>query len=145
MAIRDKYSVQYAFTVTLKPKKWFVKPAEEQYDGTSMPLAEFLKSISHRVTLVTELTKNFCVHYHGVIDFRILEDINLRKRFHDAFRTSKDFGYVNIKQIDDLDGWIEYINKSLADTSKAINRRPIIIDEHNTFSEQDMANFGCTW
>lgn len=145
METKDKVSVRYAFTVTLKPKRWFDWPAEEQYDATAMPLAEYLKTIGCKVTLVCELTKAYNVHYHGIITLPLVKNANLMKRFVDSFRRSKDYGFVNIKPIDNEIGWIEYINKSLADTCKSINRRPIIIDKFNVFDTTVMSNYGCTW
>lgn len=123
-----KESVKYSFTVTLQPK-WFKFTATEQYDMTFTPLYQILSSLSARFGCIAELTKAFNIHYHGVITFNLDENNKLyMKAFNDAFRKSLFFGFVNIKQITDEQGWINYLKKDLLDTKKLINRPPIIND-----------------
>lgn len=124
-------SVSYAFTVTLR-SKLYADPAEVQYDKTYKEVLQILNAISSQFTLVAELTKAFNVHYHGVISWAsIPKGVNLRKKFTDAFRPSKQIGYVNIKQIENDAGWNEYITKSLVETRDSLSRPPIVHDWFN--------------
>lgn len=124
-------TVQYAFTVTLRPKL-YAEPAQAQFDKTYFTLYTLLKSLSaDDLTIVAEQTKNFNVHYHGIINFIYDPRVFAPKLFTDAFRNHKLFGFVNIKQIDDLSGWMEYIKKDLPLTKQCINRPPIIKDSKN--------------
>jgi len=140
-----KTSVLYAFTVTLKPKPYFLLMAEDQYDDTAMPLAEHLRAIGLKFTLVSELTKNFNIHYHGIITLPLGKDVNVRKKFVDSFRRSKLFGFVKIDQITNEEGWIDYIGKSLDEVYNAIHRRPIIKDDFEIFEISKTDKYGCTW
>jgi len=122
-------SVIYSFTITLKPNL-FKEVAEEQYDRTYLVLTKELLSLSSEVTLVAELTRAANVHYHGMIRFNTTK-IDLRKYFIDHFRKSKYFGFVCIKQIDNLQGWQDYIKKDLKTTKQSIGRPPVLIDQFN--------------
>lgn len=124
-------SVLYSFTVTLKPVMYKFKP-QTQYDKTYIDLAKLLKSLNCKLTMICEYTKNYNIHYHGVIQF-LSKSKDHMKDFYDVFRIVKSFyGFVNIKQIDDLDGWKSYISKELNDFH---DRRPIIIDEHEFYNQ----------
>lgn len=106
-------SCKFAITITLKPML-FKNTATEQYDETYLPLHRLLKALCFEHTVVAELTKAFNVHYHGVV---VMPDWgNCRKRFVDAFRKSRSFGYVCIKMIDDEQGWYDYIRKGIKGT-----------------------------
>lgn len=126
-------SVKYAFTVTLKPRA-FVEPGDVQYDKASYGLYKHLKALCRALTLVAELTKNCNIHYHGIITFTNASIKNV-KRFHDSFRGNSIFGYVNIVQITDLNGWVDYLKKSIHDTCCVIERPPILCDEFNVLSD----------
>lgn len=134
-----RFSQRYAFTVTLKPSQ-FNKNAEDQYDDCIKDIESKLTSVCAHVTVVAELTKNCNIHFHGIADFD-LNHPNLIKKFHDHFRCrclnkykcKCKFGFVNIKQMDNENGWVEYIRKDLKTTYEAIARRPIIKDDFNIF------------
>lgn len=135
-------SVRYSYTITLKPVLYKFK-AEEQYDKTYCRIATELGSFS-TFTLIAECTKGFNVHYHGTISFNECTK-NCMKKFVDYFRGDKEIGYVNIKQITDEPGWIDYISKSIKDTCIALNRRPIIMDDFDYFTSDDYALYGTEW
>lgn len=120
-------SVHYAFTITLMPAKAFKNDATQQYDDTVGHVVGYLRSMSNMFSLTAELTKNCNIHYHGVIQFGTLSS-NLRKYFIDTFRKSKLCGFVNITQIDDFNGWRDYIMKDIITTTNSINRPSIIVD-----------------
>lgn len=128
-------SVMYAFTVTLKPVM-FRRSIEEQYDSTYLELSTRLKSLPCKLTMICELTSNYNIHYHGIIVF-ITKSRSHEKDFKDLFRKSQIFGFTNIKQVDDFNGWVDYIKKDVTVSVKIINRPPVIIDEHDLFNVFD--------
>lgn len=121
-------SVLYSFTVTLKPILYSLE-ANEQYDVTYSNLVRLLKNLNVCITMVSEYTKCFNIHFHGIIQFKT-PNKNHMKQFYDLFRKNKLFGFVNIRQIDDLENWIKYMKKDLHEFT---DRRPIIIDEFGEF------------
>lgn len=138
-----KYSVEYAFTLTLKPKIFAQEP-EDQYDKSSAHASARLNTLSDQFTLIAELTKNYNIHYHGIIKFP-LKKKDLMKEFYKCFRTDLIIGFVNIRQIDDKSKWIDYISKDLCRTKDAIIRRPIINDMLDVFDNEQRALYGVTW
>lgn len=125
-------SVKYSFTITLKPNLFQYK-AEEQYDKSYLTLVKHLMTLSKKFSVVAELTKNYNIHYHGIITFTLHEKqkSNFMKKFTDSFRKNTCFGFVNIKQITDEQGWINYITKDLKITRESICRPPVLIDSFN--------------
>lgn len=132
-----KYSVLYAFTVTLLPRIYKKEP-EVQFYETSELLRDKLKIVSNnRLTLVGEITKNYNIHYHGFIQFPIVARQDNMKFFHKLFRTDKVFGFVQIKQCTDDHGWQEYISKDIHRTSEVLpGIKPIICDSLMYFTEE---------
>lgn len=126
------YTQAYAFTVTLLPRL-FQHPSEVQFDTTYLKLKDKLIELSDTFTLIAEHTKNMNIHYHGVIKFLTVRCKNAIKYFKDHFRRDKLFGFVDIKIMDDEDGWRDYIKKEFKETLDVINRRPIIVDGFNFF------------
>lgn len=125
-------SVKYAATITLQPKLYKYKP-EEQYDKSYMHIAKQLMALGTKVDLVAELTKNYNIHYHLVIQFvNFKPKSNLMLMFHNAFRNDPIVGFVNIKQIEDEVKWLDYIMKDINITKETINRPPIILNEIHT-------------
>lgn len=139
MGTQKGISQRYAFTVTLNPRM-FRDNAEVQYDNVAEIANVKVSSIANKYTMVCELTKNCNIHFHGICDFQ-LGPVNLIKRFYDYFRCKCKnryqckctLGFVNIKVIEDENGWIEYIKKDLKTTYDSICRSPIIHDGLNVF------------
>lgn len=121
-----QYSQLYAFTLTLKPK-FFVSTAEKQYDETINIVKHELNRLGN-YTVIAEFTKNYNVHYHGIISFPLMGKKNLMKLFSDHFRNHKQIGFVNIKPLTDEKGWIEYICKGLKETRDTLKCEPVIYD-----------------
>lgn len=121
-------SVKYSFTVTLQNKMYVYKP-EEQYDFTYLELIKRLKALGATFTIIAELTLNGNLHYHGIITFHQRSKSHSLD-FKNVFRTSKIFGYSNIKQIEDYEGWVEYIIKELHNTKDILCRPPIVYDDN---------------
>lgn len=143
-------SVRYSATITLKPRMYQYK-AEQQYDMTYPDLIKHLLCNGvHKMTVISELTKNFNIHMHLTITVLIPKDcgksVNIQKKFVDSFRKSPVFGFVNIKQIsEDENGWVEYISKDFQSFVDSTGRRPILKDDFDYFSETDYALFGTEW
>jgi len=132
-ALAKKETIKYAFTVTLKPQ-CFKKDARAQFEGTADAIEEILCGLGYNVTCVAELTKNYNIHFHGIITFtKFSFYVNYQKLFVDKFRNNKVFGFVNIKQMEDESGWIEYISKDFQTTFKSIYKEPIIVDTLGIF------------
>lgn len=126
---RSNTSVLYAFTITLQPKLYKLKP-EEQYDKTYMHVAKLLKSMNTDVDLIAELTRSANLHMHGIIRFKNFKPkTNLMVMFHNSFRNDSFVGFVNIKQITDEKKWLDYIMKDVNTTLESIHRPPIILNE----------------
>lgn len=125
----------YSFTVTLNPKMHRYEP-EEQYDRCKNDLYMLLKSLSNNFTLVVELTQNMNAHMHGIIE------LHHKKHWYKAFRKSDIFGFTTCREIYDMEGWKEYIRKSLKDTYDTINRRPILRDDFKVYSENQIFLYG---
>lgn len=140
-------SVRYSFTITLKPSLYNV-PASVQYDKTYDELYKHLcQNFNVKLTLVAELTRNYNIHFHGTIVFIMINvhKYNVMKRFVDSFRKSKIFGFVNIKQIEDEPGWIDYISKGFHDFTRDTNRRPILQDDFDYWKPDIYALYGTEW
>lgn len=136
-------SFNYAFTLTLVKRLYDLKP-EEQYDLVIADLMADIIDISTKRTVIIEITKSYNVHIHGVMKIPLTDKIRCIKKFYDKWRKHRFVGYTNIKQMEDY-GWVEYIKKDIATTSKAIDRRPIIWDDFNYFTIDEIAKFGTQW
>lgn len=132
------WSVDYAVTITLKPKMRRLN-AEEQFAR----LAHYF--VNHwgvnkgiKATLIAELHKSYDVHLHGIISINLDSlDTKYLKRpmryVHDMFRKSDLVGYVVIKQVEHYNIWCEYIMKGLGvgnEVSEAIGAYPTILDDY---------------
>lgn len=136
-------SFNYAFTITLVRRLYDLKP-EEQYDLVVADLMYDIVDISTKRTVILECTKSFNIHFHGVMKIPITDHVRCVKKFYDKWRKHRFVGYTNIKQMEDY-GWIEYIKKDIAKTHRAIDRRPILWDDFNYFTTDEIANHGCQW
>lgn len=137
-------TVRYSYTITLKPRM-YIDPAEIQFDLTFSELRTILRSLSVKFTLVAEVTKKgHNIHYHGTITLPMSRK-NPIKRFIDAFRKTKHYGFVSIKQITEENGWKEYIKKELKETKEEIERRPVIEDDFNYFDNNEKALYAHQW
>lgn len=129
----------YFFTITLQPNLYKLT-ADEQYDKTTPELIVMLKLLSEKFTLVTELTKSLNVHWHGIIQLG-----DKKNPFVNMFRGDKMFGFVNISPIRNESQVYEYIRKDLENTAKELNRRSILRDDYNVFSNKEKCMFGTSF
>lgn len=148
------FSVNYSFTLTLRPKCYIHEP-ERQYDDTYEYIRRKLSSLSQAFTIIAEVTKSYNVHYHGLISFYYNDNIKLVnnninqrdfiKEFHKCFRNDTFVGYIKIDQMRDENNWKAYLKKDLEHTMNAINRRPLIWDFFDWFDSEERAIYGITW
>lgn len=134
MATSSKTTFRYAFTLTLKPVM-YKYTSEEQYDKTYLLAFKHVRSRCVDLTMVAEHTKAFNIHYHGMLKFPWQAGCDPRKKFVDSFRNHPFIGFVNIKQIEDEPGWIDYIKKDLKQTRDMLNRPPIIADDFTVLQD----------
>lgn len=128
---------QYAFTVTLSKKMHHQYTNHDQLSITSDSLKRMLENItdSKNYCLIAELTQAHDIHYHGIIRFRLNRFTCPINAFYNNFKNnSNKFGFVNIKPIDDYNGWKEYLCKELNSFKFKLNKRPIIHNGDGTFS-----------
>lgn len=134
-------SWKYSFTVTLKPNL-YKDTANIQYDLTVKRLRHIIASLDCTATIVAELTSGWNIHYHGILQFEMIPDIDYNQRslmkvFTDYFRNHRHFGFVNIKPITDEQGWIDYMSKDLDDFYNILGRGPIIKDDYRYYINKE--------
>lgn len=134
-------SVKYSFTVTLKPHMYRLNP-EIQYDHTNCECITILQRLHTKFTVIVELNQNFNVHMHGAIMF-LKKSKNHMFDFKNAFRNSKYFGYVDIRQITDFGGWKDYLQKDLAKTRILVGRPSVLHDDFELFTIFDEFTVKC--
>lgn len=129
----------YFFTVTLLPIM-YKKDIDKQYDDTANELYVSLKILSEKITLVAELSRNFNVHYHGIIRLD-----GSKRKFVNMFRGDKKFGFVNLSLIKSAEKVYAYISKDIKISTEELGRRVIIHDDYNVFSTRDRMLYGCSF
>lgn len=129
--IDEGYTSPFAFTITIKPFMFKCKP-KIQLSKTLPIIQERLKN--HIVSLVWEFTKNYNVHYHGIIQ---LSKFKLKGKdpmyyWYNIFRRDLALGFTNITQITHFDKWVQYLMKS-SDSLNMQNSMPcsVLMDNHN--------------
>lgn len=126
---QQRYSVDYAFTLTIS-KQLRQQCIEDQYDTVKDLLTVLF--LNYRWTCVVELHEDMNTHYHGIISFplpikgRSCETLfaNLVRNKIKILGTQRKF-----KQIDDFQGWKDYLLKDITKTSMHI-ARPIFLNDH---------------
>lgn len=133
-------SVLYFATVTLLPCM-YKGNLEAQYEATYKEIFRICKDMSSTCSIIAESTKNYNIHYHLLICFKNYKvRTNLRKMFIDKFRNNELFGFVNITQVEDLNGVVQYCLKEYKQTTKDLNAPSIICDELHLFPENDFGS-----
>lgn len=135
-----KLSVMYAVTHTLNPRYAKEHTFEQQYVSTRSIIYTILRNKRIKSTFVCEMTKNNDCHYHGLIQIN-LSDLTkkqaycLTKYYRDLFRQYPEIGFSCVNLVTDDNGWIEYMKKSLDETSHFI-KRPVVMDDYNVFESR---------
>lgn len=128
----------YSFTVTLKPSMYRYEP-EEQFDMLYRELFLIMKRLSNNFTLVTELTSNYNIHWHGIIE------LHHKKKWYSVFRKTDKFGFTCCREIYDMTEWKKYISKSLGETMANIGRPPILNDDYKVFDIAEQLCYKQFW
>jgi len=122
----------YAFTLTINPKL-HKSTIIHQLNCT----ARSLQSLMHhaKISTVVELTTNYNVHYHGIIQFHYMDIKNKTPEsyWHNKLRNHPTLGYSMLKVMTDEEGWKNYILKDVPRTMAELKHsyyNPIINDEH---------------
>lgn len=129
------WSSIHAITITLNPKMFCMEPVMQRnaLQGLLNSICENNEDI--RISLIAELTKAQNIHGHGLVQVRIPQGNKQTVPFLCAkvFRPLKDIGYICVKQIEDYDGWLEYITKEISITRHNLEESPILLDYINAF------------
>lgn len=121
-------SVDIALTVTLQPKM-FKEVPPSQYRMSITELELMLLDITGRnYVIIPELTpKNGNVHYHIILKIPVTQLVQKKGPIYcirNIFRNTKHFGYIDIKQCTDVQGWIQYMLKELDQTILMLDLSP---------------------
>lgn len=108
-----------------------------QFDDTANELYVSLRQLSNKISLVAELSKNYNVHYHGIISLK-----GSKRKFINYFRNDKKFGFVNASPIKNEENVFSYIQKDVVNTYQELDRRPIIKDDYNIFPLKSRMLYG---
>lgn len=126
----------YAFTLTVNPKL-HKRSIVHQLNCTARSLMALFTHA--KLTIVIELTQNYNVHYHGIIQFHYadIRDKAPESYWYNKLRDHPTIGYTVLKVMDDEAGWKNYIIKDMPRTAKELEKTyytPIVIDEHQLAS-----------
>lgn len=139
MSIKKTRTVLYALTHTVSPV--FARCSNDitQYDHLSSIIND-LKVLDVKMSVIAEYQKNGNIHLHGVMDMEMPQRGLALNRYKQHFKDkllSKYFGYMDFKQIDNLEGWLKYLKKDLDETYNLLEHRrhPIIRDDFGYFNE----------
>lgn len=125
MLKKNALSWEYAITITLNPKL-FKLTTRQQFEKTANEIVKFMKTMTTKLTLVTEVTEKYNIHYHGVF---VTDRKNIQYKINNMVRGHKLFGFVMIKPVTDLGGWVEYLGKDIKKTKGMMNVLPIICND----------------
>lgn len=103
-----RYSVDYALTITLRPVM-YIHTAQKQYDLITPEILQIFSEC--KLILVPELTKQYNLHFHGIINVPLCDGRDPSKWIHDKVRTHRKIGMICVKQITDYDTWLTYCMK----------------------------------
>lgn len=165
MAKIEDYTQDYALTVTLNPRIREKGTAEQHIymrsyiecilkDRIMQYVADYkgikMKDLKRpRLTLVTELTKSYDIHYHGILSFPMsyglrCPEIFMRNLFRDRYKGNpakmeqKDYiGFILLKPVEDWGKWSDYIAKDIDDFKQKMKMGPIICDDYEFFEAED--------
>jgi len=130
--MENEFTQIYAFTLTINPKL-NKSTIVHQLNCT----ARSLQAIFHhaKISTVIELTPNYNVHYHGMIQFRKTEikDKAPESYWYNKLRSHPTIGYTVLKVLTDETKWVEYILKDVPRTQRELEKTyysPILFDVH---------------
>lgn len=107
----------HAITLTLRPK-YYSMSLEEQLHLSSNEI-KALNNVQYHV--IAELTPNYNIHYHGVIQIVKPNKYSLLRQLYDITRKMEIIGFCCIKPLDDYEVWQSYIYKDYDKTNADVN------------------------
>lgn len=131
----DEDSVEYSWTLTTHGR-FRKKDPGDQFDELKKVLLELPKYV--RATIVAECHKDYSVHCHGVVRFR-LDHMHSKykmcpsKSLFDLFRCHPFIGHMKMDQITEHGQWKMYLEKDMSNTYKYLVRNPLIRDDLKMF------------
>lgn len=137
-------TIQYTLNITLSPHMYH-KLAETQYDETVQIVKTLFKKYDPRMSIIVELTKQYNVHYHGIVDFEYIKGIDYKKYIYDSFRNEihkRRLGRPFVIDVFDFHGWKDYIIKDLISTYNSLNRFPVVLDDFDLIPEGKFRLYG---
>lgn len=121
------YSCDLAFTITLKPSE-YRRTYEDQYKGSCYLLTSIFNAGGCKYTMVAELTKQYNIHYHGIIKIPTERGKDSIKWFFDRLRLLSFIGRSECEQVKNYEKWTTYIMK---DVDRDIDVLTVIKDDYN--------------
>lgn len=125
--VATKYSTDLAFTITLKPTE-YRHTYQEQYKGTAHILTSIFDSNGCKYSMVAELTKQYNIHYHGIMKVPLERGRDSCAWFFDRLRKLTCFGRSECEQVMNYDKWTKYIAK---DIKRDLDIVTVIKDDYN--------------
>lgn len=122
-----KYSCDLAFTITLKPSE-YRHTYEDQYKGTAYLLKSIFDSAGCKYSMVAELTKQYNVHYHGIMKVPLERGRDSCKWFFDRLRKLSCIGRSECEQVMNYDKWTVYLAK---DIKRDLDIVTVLKDDYN--------------
>lgn len=134
-------SNEYAITITLSRKMRDRNDiAEDQYDALLERINEWSDKCNLRLSLITEFTKDYRIHFHGFIrheNINLLNNTyrnNICRYFNESVR-KYDIGFICVKSINNEDTWHAYCTKEVLSTDKALHRNIVAKDNLLKFTQ----------
>lgn len=115
----------FSIVLTLKPYMYVHAP-KTQFSMTEDELWKACQG--YKCTFIAELTKEYNIHYHGIIYF---EDGKHRARWLNRLRKCKSFGRKYIENIVNDKLHMDYIAKDIALTESIIEQFPVVRDSYD--------------
>lgn len=124
-------TTRYAITITLRPKCYGVTIHDQYYLAK-----EAMSAFPGKLSLVTEITKSYNIHFHGYVELNKLPVKGSQKAaIYDYFRKSKVIGFIRVEELFDETKWLTYCIKDKENTQKELYFAPVIIrDDDNHFN-----------
>jgi len=126
----SNYSIDYAGTLTLRPKL-FVHTPEQQIDLARTEIKVCLRTLCAQYTCIAELTKSYNIHFHLICKVLMLGQKNTLRKLYDCFRKSTIIGFCVWKPVTEYKVWTDYMTKDTIKTySELFCQHPVIQNDY---------------
>lgn len=103
---------QFAITLMLHPTYTSLHSYEEQYLEAEKILIALQNNGFASVYTTFEITKKFDIHIHGILYYNDSWTLKFVQMHLDTLLEGSIIGFRKVKPIEDLYGWLLYINKN---------------------------------